>query len=161
MNALVITALINTVVNAGIAWLSVRGEEPVPLWSIHQTSTVTDTLGTLFLLPLITCVLCTSVVWRDLRTGGLDRIRGLNQRRPLLAALPRPRILRGIAFGAVSLAVLAVPVTLLIVAAGLGDLSEGGFIAFKTSFAVALGALVTPVIAIRAMADRVDAPPRS
>ena len=159
VNALVFTALINTVLNAAIAWLGVRGEGRVPLWSIHQTSTVTDTLGTLFLLPLITCVLCTGAVWRDLRTGGLDRVRGLRRRQPILARLPTPRIRRSVAFGALCLAGLAAPATLLLVA--LGDLTEGEFIAFKTSFAVALGALVTPLIALRAMADRVAEPPRS
>ncbi|MGH2951600.1 MAG: hypothetical protein ACRDKX_06115 [Solirubrobacterales bacterium] len=160
VNALIVTALINTALNATIAWLSVRGEKQVPLWSIDETSTVTDTLGTLFLLPLITCVLCTSAVWRELRTGRLDRLRGLSQRQSLLAAMPGPRFPRGIAFGVLSLAALAAPATLLLVAMGLGDLSEGEFIAYKVSFAVALGAVVTPVIALRAMADRVGEPPR-
>jgi hypothetical protein len=161
VNALFVTALINIAVNGSIAFLSVQGAQQIPLWSIDETSTVTDTLGTLFLLPLITCVLCTSVVWRDRRAGRLDRIRGLPRRRPVLALLPKQRILRGVAFGALCLAVFAIPVTLLLVATGLGDLSRGEFIAYKTAFAVGGGARVTPAIALRAMADPVAEPPRS
>jgi hypothetical protein len=161
VNALVVTALINTALNATIAWLSVRGQEQVPLWSIGETSTVTDTLGTLFVLPVITCVLCTSAVWRELRTGRLHRVQGLSQRQPILAALPAARILRGVAFGALCLMMLAAPATVLLVATGLGDLSQSEFIVYKVLFAVALGALVTPVIALRAMADRVGEEARS
>jgi hypothetical protein len=57
--------------------------------------------------------------------------------------------------------VFAPPATLLPVVTGLGDLTQGEFIAYKTTFAVALGALVTPVIALRAMADPGAEPPRS
>lgn len=146
--------MLNTIINAVIAWLSVRNEEEVPLWAMGSTSTGTDTLGTLFMLPLITTLLVTTVVWRELREGGLERLRGLGRRLPILAALPPSRILRGLALGVLTFVLLSVPVTLLLVLSGLGDLSRDEFIAFKTAFAVGLGALVTPVIALRAMADR-------
>lgn len=156
INALLVTALANALLNGTIAWVSVRGEDNVPLWSTAQTSTVTDTLATLFLLPLVTCIFCTGAVWRELGAGRLNRIEGLSLRRPALRALPASRALRGVVFGFLALVALAAPVTLLLVAVGLGDLSEGEFIAYKVSFAVALGALVTPAIALCAMADEVD-----
>ena len=52
LNALLVTAVINTVLNAGIAWLGIRGMDEVPLWDTRETSLVTDTVGTLFLLLL-------------------------------------------------------------------------------------------------------------
>jgi hypothetical protein len=65
----------------------------------------------------------------------------------------------GVALGAVCLAVLAAPTTPVTRRVRAGrDFSDGEFIAYKTSFAVALGALVTPVIALRAIADRVAEP---
>lgn len=159
INALLVTALANALFNGAIAWLSVRGEDNVPLWSTGQTSTVTDSLATLFLLPLVTCVFCTGAVWRELGAGRLERIEGPSLRRLALAALPASRLRRGALFGLLALLALAAPVTLLLVAVGLGDLSEGEFIAYKVSFAVALGALVTPAIALCAMADEVDQAP--
>jgi hypothetical protein len=163
-NAVAITAVVNLALNATIAWVSANGRSAIPLWAtpiVGGPSTITDTLGTLFLLPLITCVLCTGAVWRDLRTGRLDQLRGLSQRHPLLAAMPATRLLRGVVFGVLCVVVLALPVTLLLVAIDLDHLSRGDFIAYKTSFAVALGAVITPVIAVRAMADRVTERPLS
>lgn len=152
-----LTALANAFFNGLIAWLSVRGVDQVPLWSVGHTSTLTDTLGTLFLLPRLTCVFCTGAVWRELRTGRLARIEDLSRRQPLLAALPKSRLRRGAAVGGFALAVVAAPLTAVLVAADLGELSSGQFIAYKVLFAVTLGAVVTPMIAVCAMADRVSA----
>ncbi len=161
VNALIVAAVINAALNAGIAWLSVRGVEQVPLWSTGETSIGTDTLGTLFMLPLITTVLITTVVWRELREGELERIEGLGRRHRVLREMPAGRLLRGIGFGIVTFAVLALPVTAALIASGLDDLSRSEFILFKAAFAVLLGIAVTPLIAMRAMADRVTGPAAS
>ena len=156
VNALGVTAIVNVAVTAVVAWVTVGGVHRVPLWSTEKTSMVSDSLGTLFTLPLITCLLATTAVRRDLRAGNLERISGLGRHQPLLALLPGSRLFRGIALGVACFGILALPVTLLLVAVDLGDLSSTGFVAYKVAFTVVLGAVVTPLVAVRAMADRLD-----
>ena len=66
INAVIITAVINLVLNAAIAWFSVRGAHQVRLWGlplVDKPSTVLDTVGTFFFLPLFTCLMVTTAVW--------------------------------------------------------------------------------------------------
>jgi hypothetical protein len=153
-NALGATAVINSVVNAGIAWASIGAQRTVPVWSlplVGGASIVTDTVGTLFVLPLITTILCTMAVWREVgaqRLPKLDPVAlgGLNR-------LPKGRLRRGLVLGGLSLAILAPVVVTIAIVADAGALSRAEFILYKTLFAVLLGAVVTPLIALRAMAD--------
>jgi hypothetical protein len=156
LNALLATALINLVVNAGIALLSLNGEHRVPLWSvplIDRPSSVTDTLGTLFLLPLVTCLLCTSAVWHDIATGKLPPLRRSKIVQALAAQVPAARLRRGLAFGALCLVALAPLSIVLLVAIDFANLTGAQFVVYKAALGLALGALVTPVIAILAMTD--------
>jgi hypothetical protein len=166
INALIATAAINVVVNAAIAWLSVQGQETVPLWGMPlvETSTFWNVVGTLFLLPLITCLLITTTVRRDVRLGSLASLSHLRFTYGWLAALPPARLRRGAAFGAIAVASLAPPLILALVVSGSLELTRGQFIAYQVIFATALGVVVTPIIALYAMADPADEPrvdPRS
>jgi hypothetical protein len=154
-NALLVTALINFLVNGVIAWLSIRGQADVPLWAppLAETSTVTDTLGTLFVLPFITGLLCTVAVRRERENGELVPLRRTPPHDRRLALLPPPGLRRSVAFGAAAFVLLAPPVTMGLVAIDFGTLAPGSFIAYKVSFAVCLGLVVTPLIALCAMTD--------
>lgn len=156
--ALLATAAINALVNAAIAWLSVRGQETVPLWGvpIAETSTFWNVVGTLFLLPLVTCLLTTAAVHRDVRLGSLDSLSRLLPAHRWLAALPPTSLRRGTVLGGVAVAVLGPPLILALLLSSFPELTKGQFIICQTTFAVCLGALVTPAIALYAMAD----PPR-
>jgi hypothetical protein len=149
VNALVVTAVINASLSALIAWAGVRGADEVPFFaSTGETSIITDSLGTLFVLPLITCLLLTTVVRRELRMGKLDPVRI-----EFPVELAESRLLRGMSFGALTLSLLGAPVALALLLSGVGDMSPGDFVAYKAAYGVALGAVVTPVIALRAMSD--------
>jgi hypothetical protein len=157
LNALLVTALINLLVNAGIAWASLMGERRVPLWSVplvEKPSTVTDTVGTFFLLPLITCLLCTTAVWYDRARGRLPTLTATAAARALVAYLPGTRLRRGLVLGAMCTVALAPLSVLVLVASDFAGLSTTQFVLYKAALGVALGAIVTPVIAVRAMADR-------
>ena len=150
INALAVPVVINAVLNWLIARASVDDGELVPLWSAGgEPSVITDSLGTLFVLPLLTTLLVTTIVWRELRSGGLEPVERLDF--PL--ELPEKRLLRGLAFGALTLAIFGPPVAAALAIGDAGDLTEDGFAAYKAAFGVILGAIVTPVIAVRAMAD--------
>jgi hypothetical protein len=158
LKALIATAAINVVVNAAITWLSVGGEDAVPLWGVPlvEPSTFWTMVGTLFLLPLVTCVLTTIAVHRDVRLGSLASLNGFRPANGWLAGLPSARLRRGVVFGAVVVGVLAPPLTLILVVSGFPELTVGQFVACQVAFAVALGAAVTPIIALRAMIDPPD-----
>jgi hypothetical protein len=158
LNAIVIAAVVNGVLSALIAWGSAANEDEIPLWAVpfaEGPSLAIDTIGTFFILPFLTTLIITTVVWHELREG---RIAPLSRRTSgVLANLPRTRVRRGVYFGAITTLVLAPPAVLVLVLRDPGDVSVGDFVLFKAIFGVVLGALVTPPIALAAMTD--DPPP--
>src|SRR4051812_28948219 len=156
VNAVLVTAVVNLVLNWLPAWLAVRDVDHVPLWTAPLTGgtgVYTDTLGTLIILPFVTTILCTAAVWRDRRAGRLERA-WLPKSLTPLRVLPRRRAARGAVFAVVSVALLAVPAAALLAAVAPDGLDRGPFVVYKTALGVALGLVVTPLIAARAMADR-------
>jgi hypothetical protein len=152
LNALAITAGVNLVLNAGIAWISLRGASSVPLWDVPlvgKTNTGLDTVGTFFFLPLMTTLFCTTAVWAELRAGRLRPFKT----GALLDRLPPGRVRRGVVLGALCTAVLSPVAVLVFAVAGVGDMTATQFVLYKAVLCVALGALVTPIIALRAMGD--------
>lgn len=153
VNAVLVTAVVNLALNSAIAWLSVSGRRTVPLWSVPLVggpSTLTDTIGTLFVLPMTTSLLCTTSVWHELRSRRLTPLRG-SDLWCAIARLPARRLRQGLVLGTLSVLLLGPPLVLLMYALGVGELSSQAFMVYKVSFAVGLGALVTPLIAARAM----------
>jgi hypothetical protein len=155
VNALFATAAINVVVNAAIAWLGVIGQDTVSMWGVPlaETSLFWNVAGTLFLLPLLTCILTTTAIRRDVRRGALVPLDWLRSAHRRLAVLPLPRWRRGAVLGALSTVVLAPPIVLALVVLSFPDLDQGQFVACQTAFAVILGIFVTPPIALIAMGD--------
>ena len=150
-NALLITAAINFVLNGGIAWLSARGMTSVPLTpsrALLRPNLMTDTVGTLFLLPFITSLLCTTAVWQQLRRGQLPAAPAPTWRRP------STRRHRGLLLGAICLA-LAPGLLALLAAAAPDGLQPAQFALYKALLGLILGALVTPVIAMWALTDSI------
>jgi len=154
VNALIATALINVVLNVGIDLLSVAGKGPIPLWEppLVRPSTAWTLIGTLFLLPFFTCLLATTAVRSEVRDGKLESVKAVREH-GRLASLPASRRGRGVAFGLAALATLGPPLLLAMTLLDFPDLSHSNYIAYQVVFAVALGAVVTPLIAVRAMAD--------
>jgi hypothetical protein len=155
VNAIVVTAAINLIVNAILTSLAVEGRDAVPIWGVPlaEPSVFGSAIGTFFFLPLIACLLGTAAIRRDLRAGSLESLVGLRFAHRWLAALPDARLKRGMAFGAISVALLAPLLALALFVADPAELTAGQFVAWQTTFAVALGAIATPAIALYAMAE--------
>jgi hypothetical protein len=154
INALLVTALINAVLNTGIAWLSAGGRTRIPLWStpiVGGPSTLTDTAGTLFILPLITTIILSAAVQRELRRGRLDPLRCRGGLETLRLCLPPRSVPRGAVLGTICFALLAPPVLALLLATGFGNVSTGAFVGYRAIFGVVYGTLVTPLIAVLAI----------
>jgi hypothetical protein len=154
-NAIVIAAVINAILNALIAWGSAVNEDIIPLWAVplaEGPSTITDTVGTFFILPLVTTLVITTVVWHELSTGRLAVLGLEGDSGRLFARLPSRRLRRGLFIGALCTVIFAPAAVLVLVAIDFGDLSVGNFVLYKAIFGVALGAVVTPFIGLAAMA---------
>jgi hypothetical protein len=144
-------AVVNFMLNAGIAALTFRGAATVPLWG--QQSIAGDTIGTTFLLPLITCLIVTPLAQRQLRAGTLSGLGWTRSSHPMLGLLPRRTFPRGLALGLICV-VLAAPASILTLGAfEVAAMSFGQFVLCKAAFAAVLGAVVTPVIALWAIAE--------
>lgn len=106
INAILVTAVINAVLNGLIAWATAAGRSRIPLWStplVGGPSTVTDTVGTLFILPLTTTLILTAVVRLELRRGRLEPLRCRGGLETLRLYLPPNSLARGAALGTLCL----------------------------------------------------------
>jgi hypothetical protein len=152
INALIISAFMNLVINGVLAWFSVRTQHAVPVWALPalgKTNLMTDTIGTFFFLPFFTCLTCTTAVWAEARAGRLPRLEAL----AIPARLAHGRLRRGAVLGLCTAALLA-PIAAAISALGqLGSVSPTEFVVYKMVLGVLLGLALTPLIAILAMAD--------
>jgi MFS family permease len=162
VNALAVTAGINVVVNAAIDLVSVAGRDSVPMWGppLVGPSILWTVIGTLFLLPLFTCVLTTTAIRKDVRRGSLPPLDRLDPAHRWLTELPPGRWRRGAEIGGLAVAILTPPVLLMLAFLGFPDLDRGQYVAWQTAFAVVLGMIVTPPIALAAMADPHPGAPR-
>jgi hypothetical protein len=157
LNAVLITAFINAALNALIAWGSAATEDEIPLWAaplVGGPSTIWDTIGTFFILPLVTTLLITTVIWHELAAGRLEPLVLDDASGAFFRRLPRTRFRRGLYFGALTTLMLAPAGVIVLVAIDFGDISVGDFVLYKTIFGIVLGLIVTPFIGIAAMTGK-------
>jgi hypothetical protein len=158
-NAIAVTAAVNVVLNAMPAWAAVQGLDRVPLWSVPLaggTGVYTDTLGTLLILPFVTTLLVTTAVWRARGRGVLPPLQRLPYRLRALTLLPRARPARAAVLSGATVGCLAGPAAVALAALAPDGLASDAFVGYKTALGVVLGLIVTPLIALLAMADRLD-----
>ncbi|HEU4945491.1 MAG TPA: hypothetical protein VFT10_10060 [Solirubrobacterales bacterium] len=156
VNALIVTAAVNLILNAALASLSVSDFDSVPIWGApfaKEPSLFGSALGSLFLLPLITCLIVTGLIRRDVRLDSLRPLPDLRSAHRWLTVLPATRFRRGVALGALVLLALAPLLALVLFLLDPAALSQGQFVVCQTTLTVVLGAIVTPAIAVAAMAD--------
>ena len=161
-HAIIGAAFVNFALSALIAWLSVRNEDSVPQWAaplVDKPSTIADTLGTFFILPLLTCLIFTAVARRELRHGRVQPLGWTWSPKSVLRRLPRGTLRRGVALGALCTVALGPPAVALIVALDVGDLTVGEFVSYKAIFGVILGMVVTPIVALWALSEAEPAEP--
>lgn len=142
---------INFLLNGAIAWASFRAVESVPF--AGQSSIVGDTLVTSFLLPLLTCLIVTALLQKQLAGGKVAAFeqapRGVGA---FLAA--RGKLARGALLGLGAVVVVGVPTLLVLSAVGVDALAHDSFLWFKATYAGGLAALVQPAIAWLALVRR-------
>jgi hypothetical protein len=153
-DALLIAALVNGALSALIAWLVTVGEDEVPLSAVplaEGPSVLIDTVGTCFVLPFLTTLAITTVVWKEMREGHLTRVpRAAGS---FAARLPATRLRRATWVGLICLVVFGPIAAAGVLLFDYGDISIGEFVLFKAIFGVVLGVIVTAPIARVAFGD--------
>ena len=153
VNAVAVPAVANAVLNYGIAWFGTRNGTPVGLWAWpwHATGSMVDTLITAFVLPFLTTLTCTATVVHDLRRGRLEALAPDVEGGRRFARFPGPVAPRALCIAALTVVVAGSLAIVVFEAGQIGTLSVTAFRTFKVAFAVGLGLVVTPLIALVAM----------
>jgi hypothetical protein len=142
--------VINALVNGAIAWAVYRGLAALPLWG--DKSIGGDALVTSFLLPLIICLIVTPLIRAQAMQGKTPTFHGTLA--GWLRPFQRSLFVRSIAFGVASTIVLGALTVALLTVLGVHALTFNAFIVWKALYAGALAAIVTPMMALVALADR-------
>ncbi len=143
-------AVVNFALNAGIAWLLFNRLASVPLWG--SQSIAGDTIGTCFFLPFFTALIVTPLARSRVRAGTLAAPGWSVESHGLLARLPRGTVRRAAYLGG-ACAVSVAPLTIAVLdGLEVTDLQFWSFVTFKATFAALLAVLVTPLIALYAIA---------
>ena len=153
-DAFLIAAVANAALNALFAWLFTLNEDEIHLAKaplVGGPSVLVDTVATCFVLPFLTTLAITTIVWKEMREGHLSRIPRIPG--SFAERLPKTRLRRATWVGLICL-VLFGPLS----AAGVllfdyGDIPVGEFVIYKAIFGIVLGSIVTPPIAMVAFGD--------
>ncbi len=149
------SGVFNLFVNALIAWALFRNLAAVPLWG--QQSIAGDTIATSFILPLLTCLIVTPTARRHVRRGKVAALGWTRSSHPLLHWLPAGTGSRAVVLAVLCTAVAA-PLTIVALRAlDVSALALGPFVAFKAVYAALLALVVTPPIALWAIAEEAPA----
>jgi hypothetical protein len=144
-------AVINFVLNGLIAWLVFRTRALVPLWG--DTSIAADVTSTLFILPLVTCLITTPLVHRAVAKGKVAPVSWALRDHPVLRRLPSGLFARAALLGLVTAVVLAPVVLGLLIATNVEALPVVTFAFTKGVFCAAVAVVVTPLAALYALAQ--------
>jgi len=156
INAVVISAVSNLLINSAIAWITSYGEHHIPLWSIPLLggpNLITDTIGTLYLLPFTTCVVVSCAVRKSQGRGQLTNLETHQKGPGWLSNLPASIPRRASRLSGLVL-LFSAPVAIAILLTGFGGgISRYDFVVFKALLGLVLGLAVTTFIALAAMGD--------
>ena len=153
-DAFLVAAFVNAVLNALFAWFFTLGEDEIALAAaplVGGPSVLVDSVATCFVLPFLTTLAITTVVWKELREGHLTRL--LRAPGSLAERLPPTRLRRATWIGVLCLLAIGPVVAAGVLLFDYGDVPVGQFVLYKAIFGVLLGAIVTPPIAMIAFGD--------
>jgi hypothetical protein len=154
INSVLITAFINIVINTGAAAAGARGHH-VAWWTSNpfKTNLLYNTLGTLFILPLVTALGVGSAVAKERGTGMLAPIGSPFNTRPWRWVRSATGMRRALRIAVVTFVALAPLDIAVVVIFGRNGADASHFVMVQVLFAVLLGAVVTPLVALVAMCD--------
>ena len=137
---MLVPALLNLVLNGGIAWLIFRSHESLLLWG--ESGVGIDLMITGFLLPFAICLINSTVIRRQVERGKIPMIEMVS---PLSGMARSSSLWRALVLATMGVGLGALP--LLAVVGLLEPMSVTAFVGLKGVWAGLLAAVVSPVIA--------------
>jgi hypothetical protein len=155
INSVLITAFINIVLNTGIAAAGARGHH-VAWWTSNPftTNLLYNSLGTLFVLPVLTMVGVSSAVAKERAAGTLMAIDPPFASRLWSWICVPGAWRRGARLGVVTLIALAPIDIAVVLLVGRDGTSAPHFVMVQVLLCVVLGAVIAPLSALAAMCER-------
>jgi hypothetical protein len=141
-------AAVNAAINATLAWLFTLGQPRIEFLGIplvDKTTVLVDSLGTLFVLPFLTTLIVTTIVWREIAAGELHHAGAAPP------WLPSSRVRRAGLVGATCFALLAPLVVAALLVVGSPVMSIERFVGYKALFGAIYGLPITPAVALLAL----------
>ena len=152
---MVVPFFINFVLNAMLPWLAFRSQQTVSIWG--NPGVVGDMVVTMFALPAMICLIATPLVRLMARAGKAPALPSLADVPGLAPRLPANLWLRALLLGAV-VCLLASPMILgALQLSGWAEISVLNFALGKGAICGLLAALISPPLAIRALAEGTQA----
>jgi hypothetical protein len=148
-------ALFNLLLNALIGWFLFRHSSTVSVWG--DPGMAIDLSATAFLLPLITCLVCTPLVRQRVRYGKVSSLGWSPADHPLLSWLPTSLLARALVISLLSAVVITPGILFALRMLDVQHVSLLHFVLCKAILSAALAALVTPVAALYVMAEETPA----
>jgi hypothetical protein len=142
--------LFNAGLNGWLAWLVFRHQAFVPMNG--TVGIVSDALATAVMLPLMTCLFATPFIRWAVRLGKVEALRADDATLDRLLRLPTSAFKRGIVLAAPCLLCLAPIVLAALWLAGVDELPVMTFVVVKAIYAGVIAGVVSPVIALYALA---------
>jgi hypothetical protein len=142
---------VNAIINAALGWALTKGLERFPMWRIPGVAG--DLAGTAFGVSFGTCVCMAFQVPWDFRRGKITPVTVSTSVASVLGRFPRGALRRGLALGAISVPLFALPVVALLAAADGSTMARSSFIATKAALSAVQGAIVTPLIVLAVLGD--------
>ncbi|HVU61527.1 MAG TPA: hypothetical protein VHA79_09355 [Mycobacteriales bacterium] len=155
INSVLITAFVNIVLNTGLAAAGARGHH-VAWWTSNPftTNLLYNSLGTLFVLPLLTMVGVSSAVAKERMAGTLTAIDPPFASRLWSWICVPSAWRRGARLGVVTFATLAPADVAVVLLVGRDGASAPHFVMVQVLLCVLLGAVIAPLSALAAMCER-------
>lgn len=147
-----ISVIANAAVSGLFAWGIFHGEATVPLWGANGI--VVDLVPTVFMITLALTIALTLVTRGRIRRGKLPVPEWSSHDLGWIGRLPAKVLYRAPVLALLMTLVLVPLSAVVLVAAGVGSMSFPVFFVFKLIYGAAFAVLITPVIILRALADK-------
>jgi hypothetical protein len=143
-------ALVNGVINAVLGWLTFRHHLVVPMQG--DPSLLNDVIATSVIMPLFICVIGSWLVRKAVQAGKVAPLDAPSAARTMIMWLPANSFLRGALLAVAALATCTPLLLGALLLCGVNGMSVAGFATLKFFYAGALAGLVSPIVALYAMA---------
>jgi hypothetical protein len=142
-------AVFNCAINGAIVWALFRSAVDVPIWGAQSVGV--DLLATAFILPLLTCVIVSALVGRQVRSGKVPPL--ASGQLPHSSWFKRSVLKRALLLATAGVLFGAAPIVWALSLGQAQAFTVPAFVVFKALWSAMLASVVTPIAGWWALAN--------